>query len=34
MLLLSAAYTLLAEDLVTQSLFNHDYLKLHMHLCS
>ena len=32
MLVLGAAYTLLAEGLVTQSLFNHDYLKMHMHL--
>jgi hypothetical protein len=32
MLILGAAYTLIAEGLVTQSLFNHDYLKMHMHL--
>jgi hypothetical protein len=32
MLMLSAAYALIAEGLVTQSLFNHDYLKMHMHL--
>lgn len=32
MLMLGAAYTLIAEGLVTQSLFNHDYLKMHMHL--
>ncbi len=32
MLLLGAAYTLIGEGLVTQSLFNHDYLKMHMHL--
>jgi len=32
MLMLGAAYTLIGEGLVTQSLFNHDYLKLHMHL--
>lgn len=31
MLLLGAAYALIAEGLVTQSLFNHDYLKMHMH---
>jgi hypothetical protein len=31
-LLLGAAYTLVAEGLVTQSLFNHDYLKMHLHL--
>lgn len=31
MLVLGAAYTVLAEGLVTQSLFNPDYLKLHMH---
>jgi hypothetical protein len=32
MLMLGAAYTLIAEGLVTQSLFNHDYLKMNMHL--
>lgn len=32
MLMLGAAYTVLGEGLVTQSLFNHDYLKMHMHL--
>jgi hypothetical protein len=32
MLMLGAAYTLIGEGLVTQSLFNHDYLKIHMHL--
>lgn len=32
MLLLGAAYTLIAEGLITQSLFNPDYLKMHMHL--
>jgi hypothetical protein len=32
MLMLSAAYTLIVEGLVTQSLFNPDYLKMHMHL--
>ncbi len=32
MLLLGAAYTLIAEGLVTQSLFNHDYMKMHLHL--
>ncbi|NYF78692.1 hypothetical protein [Granulicella arctica] len=32
MLMLGAAYTFIAEGLVTQSLFNHDYLKMHMHL--
>ncbi len=32
MLLLGAAYTSIAEGLVTQSLFNHDYLKMQMHL--
>jgi hypothetical protein len=32
MLILGAAYTLIGEGLVTQSLFNHDYLKMHMHL--
>jgi hypothetical protein len=32
MLMLGAAYTVVAEGLVTQSLFNHDYLKMHMHL--
>jgi len=32
MLMLGTAYTLIAEGLVTQSLFNHDYLKMHMHL--
>jgi hypothetical protein len=31
MLLLGLAYMLLEEGLVTQSLFNHDYLKMHMH---
>ena len=32
MLLLGAAYALIAEGLVTQSIFNHDYLKMHMRL--
>lgn len=32
MLGLSLAYMLIEEGLVTQSLFNHDYLKMHMHL--
>jgi|SRR5579859_150195 len=32
MLLLGAAYTLIAEGLATQSLFNHDYMRMHMHL--
>ena len=32
MLSLGAAYTLIGEGLATQSLFNHDYLKMHMHL--
>jgi hypothetical protein len=32
MLLLGLAYMLIEEGLVTQSLFNHDYLKMHMHL--
>ena len=32
MLILGAAYTLIGEGLVTQSLFNHDYLKMHLHL--
>jgi hypothetical protein len=32
MLILGAAYTLIAEGLVTQSLFNHDYLKMQMQL--
>jgi hypothetical protein len=32
MLLLAVAYMLIEEGLVTQSLFNHDYLKMHMHL--
>lgn len=32
MLMLSAAYSLVTEGLVTQSLFNHDYLNMHMHL--
>jgi len=32
MLLLGLAYMLIGEGLVTQSLFNHDYLKMHMHL--
>ncbi|MGA2890268.1 MAG: hypothetical protein ABSE51_19670 [Terracidiphilus sp.] len=32
MLTLGAAYTLIGEGLVTQSLFNHDYLKMQMHL--
>jgi hypothetical protein len=32
MLMLGAAYALLGEGLVTQSLFNHDYLKMHLHL--
>jgi hypothetical protein len=31
-LMLGAAYTLIGEGLVTQSLFNHDYLKANMHL--
>jgi hypothetical protein len=32
MLMLGAAYTLIAEGLTTQSLYNHDYLKMQMHL--
>jgi hypothetical protein len=32
MLMLGAAYTLIGEGLVTQSLFNRDYLKMNMHL--
>jgi hypothetical protein len=32
MLLLGTAYALIAEGPVTQSLFNHDFLKMHMHL--
>jgi hypothetical protein len=32
MLMLGAVYTLIGEGLVTQSLFNHDYLKMQMHL--
>jgi len=32
MLVLGAAYALIAEGLVTQSLFNHNYLKINMHL--
>ena len=32
MLGLGLAYMLIEEGLVTQSLFNHDYLKMHMHL--
>ncbi|MGH9519686.1 MAG: hypothetical protein ACRD2D_08545 [Terriglobales bacterium] len=32
MLVLGAAYALVAEGLVTQSIFNHDYLKMHIHL--
>jgi hypothetical protein len=32
MLMLGGAYTLIGEGLVTQSLFNHDYLKMHMQL--
>jgi len=32
MLLLGFAYALIAEGLITQSLFNHDYLKMHLHL--
>ena len=32
MLILGAAYTLIAEGLVTQSLFNHNYLKMNMRL--
>jgi hypothetical protein len=31
-LMLGAAYALIGEGLVTQSLFNPDYLKMHMHL--
>jgi hypothetical protein len=34
MLMLGAAYTLIGEGLVTQSLFNPDYLKKHWHLLS
>jgi hypothetical protein len=32
MLTLGAAYTFIGEGLVSQSLFNPDYLKMHMHL--
>jgi len=32
MLMLGAADALIGEGLTTQSLFNHDYLKMHMHL--
>jgi len=32
MLMLGAAYALLGEGLMSQSLFNPDYLKMHMHL--
>jgi hypothetical protein len=32
MLMLGAAYALINEGVVTQSLFNHDYLKMQMHL--
>ena len=32
MLVLGAAYAMIAEGLVTQSLFNHDYLRMHLHL--
>jgi hypothetical protein len=32
MLVLALAYMLIEEGLVTQSLFNHDYLKMQMHL--
>ena len=32
MLVLGMAYALIGEGLETQSLFNHDYLKMHMHL--
>jgi hypothetical protein len=32
MLTLGVAYALIGEGLVTQSLFNHDYLKMHLHL--
>jgi len=32
MLMLGMAYTVVEEGLVTQSLFNPDYLKMHMHL--
>jgi hypothetical protein len=32
MLLLGAAYTLIEEGFATQSLFNPDYLRMHMHL--
>jgi len=32
MLMLGAAYTVIGEGLVTQSLFNHDYLRMNMHL--
>ncbi len=32
MLMLGAAYAVIAEGLVTQSLFNHDYLQRHLHL--
>jgi hypothetical protein len=34
MLLMGAAYTLIAEGITTQSLFNHNYLKMNMHLLS
>jgi hypothetical protein len=34
MLMLGAAYALVGEGLVTQSLFNPDYLKMHWHLLS
>lgn len=32
MLLLGAAFALMSEGFVTQSLFNHDYMKAHLHL--
>ena len=32
MLMLGLAYALIEEGLITQSLFNHDYLKMQMHL--
>ncbi len=32
MLMLGAAYTVIGEGLLTQSLFNPDYLKMHLHL--
>jgi hypothetical protein len=32
MLVMGVAYAVINEGLVTQSLFNHDYLKMHMHL--